>query len=83
MCQCNSCGCSQIKDDFYVYGNQFTSPTEYANPFLEGRYRLTYTGFKKLVFGIDWEFISGTGGGFRILLPGFSNVDARLEGEFY
>lgn len=81
MCQNNCCGCPQIRDDFYVYGNQFTSPTEYANQFLIGRYRLTYTGFKKLVFGIDWEQISG--GGFRILLPGFSNTDARIEGEFY
>lgn len=81
MCNNCCCGNAEIKDDFYVYGTMFTSPDEYSNPFLKGRYRLTYTGFKKLVFGTDWIVL--TGGGFKILLAGFSNVDCRIELEFY
>ena len=81
QCCCNPNGCS-VPDDFVIYGSQFTAPTEYANPFLKGRYRITLRGVYRLQFGVDWELL--TGGGFKILIPGFAiQPDTVIDGEFY
>lgn len=81
MCQCCS-NSANLPDDWSVYGTQFTAPTEYANSFLQGRYRIILSGVKRLDLGIDWEKISG--GGFKIMIPGFSvTPDTLIQGEFY
>lgn len=78
---CDKC-CNKLGNDFFVFGKDFTAPTEYANPFLKGRYRLTYTGVRKLKHGLEWEYLPN--GGFKILLVGFAATpEISIEGEFY
>ncbi len=75
-------GCKENTNDWTIYGTEFTAPTEYANKFLHGRYRITLRGVKRLDFGIDWEKLPN--GGFKILIPGFNATsDLAIEGEFY
>ena len=80
MCCCNSNG--NVQDDFVVYGTQFTTPTEYANPFLKGRFRIEMRGLGTLTRKVEWDYLPD--GGLKILLAGFVvTPEALFHGEFY
>ena len=81
---CIFCNCQEEKkvpDDFVVYGYQFESSTDYVNPFLKGRYRLSYRGIGDLIGKVEWEYLEG--GGFRINPPLAVANESIFTGEFY
>lgn len=79
MCCCNS---NNTNEDFIVYGTQFTSPTQYANPFLKGRFRIYLRGVGFLTKGVEWDFLPD--GGFCILIAGWVvTSDIIFNGHFY
>lgn len=83
---CKKENCSNCPDDFNIYGASFTNPTTYGNLFMSGRMRLNLNGTKKLIYGIDWDYVnpSTKNGGFVILIIGFSvTSDTVICGEFY
>lgn len=76
------CNCNDISEDFIIYGTQFTTPTEYANPFLKGRFRIYMRGVGFLTKDVEWGFLSE--GGFAILIPGWVvTSDVIINGQFY
>jgi hypothetical protein len=78
---CNNC-CIELKDDFVIYGSQFTSSNEYKNPFLKGRFRLKMRGFESLAYKTEWDYLEE--GGFKILIPTFQiTPETIIIGEFY
>lgn len=80
MCCCNV---NSRPDDLIIYGNDFTSHTEYANPLLTGRFRVEMRGFgSPLIRKIEWDYLEG--GGFKILIPGWIvTPDVKIIVEFY
>jgi len=80
MCCCNNN--SSGKEDFIIYGNEFSSSKEYKNNFLTGRFRLYMRGLGFLNRGTEWDYLEG--GGFTILLAGWSvATDVVINGQFY
>lgn len=78
MC-CNNC---QLPDDVVIYGNNFTSSTQYKNPFLKGRYRLELRGTGTLIRSVEWDYLPE--GGFQIMIPSFSvTPDVIIILKFY
>lgn len=77
------CNCTDLmKDDFTIYGTQFTSPKEYSNEFLKGRFRLYLRGIGFLTKGVEWDYLST--GGFGILIAGWVvTSDTIVNGHFY
>lgn len=86
-CSCkNSSNCSNCPNDFVIYGTMFTSSTEYANPFLTGRYRIYFQGLKWLIYGTDWQYIDDVNktGGVKIIMAGYSvTPDTIFFCQFY
>jgi len=82
MCCCNQNG-NAITDDIWIFGNQFTSPTEYSNPLLKGRFRLKMRGEESLIRITEWDYLDE--GGFKIfLVPGWVvTPDVKILIEFY
>lgn len=81
MCCCNQNN-FLLNEDFIVYGTQFTSATDYANQFLQGRFRLKLRGMGDLIKGIEWDVLET--GGFKILIPSFAVTnDVVIIGQFY
>ncbi len=80
MCCCNE---NAKGEDLWVYGSQFTSPTEYANPLLKGRFRLKMRGLESLIRKIEWDYLEE--GGFKIfIVPGWAVAgDTKIAVEFY
>jgi len=79
-----SCCCkNSVPDDLWIYGNMFTSPTEYANPLLKGRFRLKMRGIESLTRGLEWDYLEN--GGFKIfVVPAWAvNPDVKILIEFY
>lgn len=81
MCCCNQNG--NTGEDVWIYGHQFTSPTEYANPLLKGRYRLKMRGIESLIRKEEWDYLED--GGFKIfIVPGWVvSPDVKIAVEFY
>lgn len=81
MCCCNQN--TNNGEDLWVYGTQFTSPTEYANPLLKGRFRLKMRGQESLIRKIEWDYLEG-GGFFICIVPGWVvTPDVKISIEFY
>lgn len=81
MCCCNVSNGS-IGEDVWVYGNMFTSPTEYSNPFLKGRFRVKMRGIESMTRGSEWDYLET--GGFKILIPGWqTSSDVKIVIEYY
>lgn len=80
-CICTTNG--SIGEDVWIFGTMFTSPTEYANPFLKGRFRLKMRGIEGLCRETEWDYLPG--GGFKIfLVPGWIvSPDVKITVEFY
>lgn len=81
MCCCNNI--EAIKEDMWVYGNMFTSSTDYFNPLLKGRFRLRMRGIEGLCRGLEWDYLPQ--GGFTIfLVPGWVvSPEVKITIEFY
>lgn len=81
MCCCQNG--TNIMEDCWVFGNNFTSPSQYANPLLKGRYRLKMRGLESLIRGVEWDYLAE--GGFSIFItPGWEcTADTKILIEFY
>lgn len=74
---------NNVPDDIWIYGNMFTSPTEYSNPLLKGRFRLKMRGNESLIHGVEWDYLEE--GGVKIfVVPGWAcSPDVKILIEFY
>lgn len=79
MCCCNQ----KTPDDLWVFGSMFTSPNEYSNPLLKGRFRIKMRGHESLVKDSEWSVLEN--GGFKIfIVPGWVvSLDTKILVEFY
>lgn len=80
MCCCNN---NANTEDVWVFGHQFTSTTQYANPLLRGRYRVKMRGLGFLIRGSEWDYLPN--GGFEIfVVPGWVVTnDVKILVQFY
>jgi hypothetical protein len=83
MCCCNQNGNANHGEDLWVFGHQFTSQTEYANPLLKGRFRIKMRGMESLVRGSEWDYLQGGGFFICITIGWVVTNDVKLLIEFY